>query len=361
MQSKDCAFSILDANDPAEAAQWSALWESWPAREVFAHPNYARLFCDENSRALCAVWDTDEGRAMYPFLFRDVKKEPFCLPGIEAAADLVTPYGYGGPVFWGGDANTIAEGFWNYFSDWCGRRGVVSEFVRFSLFRDAALAYPGEQEESRLNVVRDLCADEDTIWMSYDHDVRTNVRKAQSYNVQVEVDPTGERVEDFLRVYYSTMNRRDADDTYYFPRSFFEQLRDGLAGQFCFFHAVWGGNVVSTELVLLSAENAYAFLGGTDREAFHVRPNDMLRHHIILWTRQAVKKRYVLGGGYQPDDGIFRQKKRFAPGSYAPFMVGRRVINTDLYDRLIERRRAFEAANGVEWSPKPGYFPAYRG
>lgn len=362
MQNDDCAFRVLDAGDPLDAKQWLVLWESWPEREVFAHPEYARLFCNENSKPLCATMRSDGRQILYPFILRDLKAEPFCCLETERASDIVSPYGYGGPSSWGeGDKKEVSSAFWKCFSNWAAERNLVSEFVRFNLFPESLTDYPGEQEEMLLNVVRDLVPDEDEIWKDFEHNVRTNVRKAERSGVSVEADPTGERLDDFLRVYYSTMNRREADESYYFPHDFFEHVRAELAGHHAFFHAFWNGRVVSTELVLLSADTAYAFLGGTDSEAFHVRPNDLLRYHIILWTRQAGKKRYVLGGGYQPDDGIFRQKRRFAPGSYAPFFVGRRVLNTHLYEQLVEGRRLFEASRDVEWLPRPGYFPAYRG
>ena len=33
---------VLDASVPEERSAWLALWERWPGREVFAHPDYVR-------------------------------------------------------------------------------------------------------------------------------------------------------------------------------------------------------------------------------------------------------------------------------------------------------------------------------
>ena len=73
------------------------------------------------------------------------------------------------------------------------------------------------------------------------------------------------------------------------------------------------GRVVSTELVFVAAEHVYSFLGGTLTEALELRANDLLKHEIIRWARDAGRKTFVLGGGYGAADGIFRYKLSFAP------------------------------------------------
>ena len=40
----------------------------------------------------------------------------------EGPTDVITPYGYGGPV---------GPGFWEPYTDWCRANGVVTTFVRF--------------------------------------------------------------------------------------------------------------------------------------------------------------------------------------------------------------------------------------
>jgi Acetyltransferase (GNAT) domain len=109
--------------------------------------------------------------------------------------------------------------------------------------------------------------------------------------------------------------------------------------------------VVSSELVLLSATGAYSFLGGTHSAAFDLRANDLLKWELILRLKRLGKRRFVLGGGYRADDGIFRYKRSFAPRGLAPFFVGRRILRPELYRELTER------AGGAS---DDAFFPAYR-
>lgn len=354
-------FEILSADVPQDAARWTDLWASWPTREVFAHPNYVKLFADPPDQPLCALWQSDGQCVLYPFILRDLAAEPYWSADHGPAADIVTPYGYGGPFFWGTpDPGDLARSFWPHFDAWALAHSVVSEFLRFSLFPDSLLPYPGSSTENRMNVVRDLTPDQDSLWMDFKHKVRKNVNKARRSGLSVEVDLTGRRLPDFLDVYAATMHRRQAAEEYRFTPGFFERMQSGLPGQFAFFHALDAGRVVSTELVLVSAETVYSFLGGTLSEAFDTRPNDLLKVEIMLWAKSRGKRSFVLGGGYQSDDGIYRYKTAFAPRGSVPFKTGFRTFGEELYEKIIHARSGLPGQDGEAWKPRLDYFPAYR-
>jgi hypothetical protein len=330
----------------ADAPEWLEHWSSWRAREVWAHPGYAALYEDASTRALCAAWRSDDGCVLYPLLLRDLRG-PFAIE----AADTITPYGYGGPFFWGASRDAASAGFWAAFDAWAAERRVVSEFVRFSLFEEELLPYPGEREQMLVNVVRDLDREADAIWMDFEHKVRKNVKKARRSGVRIEFDMQGARLDDFLRLYEHTLERRDAPERYRFSREFFEGIHARLAGRFVYAHALHDERVVSSELALVSERSVYSFLGGTLSGAYELRPNDLLKYELILWAKAAGKSRFVLGGGYESDDGIFRYKRSFAPHGLVPFRVGRRVLEPQLYRELTE---------SVGGPREAGYFPAYR-
>jgi hypothetical protein len=331
----------------ADAAEWLEHWASWPQREVHAHPGYVSLFEDAHTHALCAAWRSEGACVLYPFLLRDLRAEPFLVD----AADTITPYGYGGAFSWGAKHESVAPRFWEAFDEWAAERRVVSELVRFALFDEELLPYPGERDQRLVNAVRDLAPSADELWMDFEHKVRKNVKKARRAEVQIEFDEAGARLDDFLRLYAHTLERREAAERYAFPREFFERIHDALAGQFVYVHALHENRVVSSELVLLSEHNAYSFLGGTDSDAYDLRPNDLLKHETILWAKEAGKSRFVLGGGYTDDDGIFRYKRSFAPHGLMPFCIGRRVFQPALYAELTERAGATD---------ERAFFPAYR-
>jgi hypothetical protein len=350
-------LEIWDARDADGAARWRRAHADWPTREAFAHPAYLSLFAGERDEPLAAYAETGSGPVLYPFILRPVATGT---PG-PARFDITSAYGYAGAYRRTPVDEADAKQFWAAFDEFCRDRHVVSEFTRLSLFEQERLAHPGRVEPRLVNVVRDLRVPEDEIWRGFEHKVRKNVNKARRSGVVIEVDEVGARLDDFLRIYAGTMDRRGASAGFYFPREFFQTIVEQMPGQFAFFHALHEGRVVSTELVLVSAHTLYSYLGGTDRDAFDLRPNDQLKFEVCRWGRERAKRRFVLGGGHAPDDGIFRYKRAFAPEGLVPFSVGTRVLDEREYARLRDEHRDEGRRRDPAWRADPGFFPAYRG
>jgi len=349
---------FLDASDPAGRKAWLDHWKRWPGREVWAHPDYVRLFALEADRVFCATVRTSTGGVLYPVIVRPISSEPWG-KGEARACDLTTAYGYGGPFAWN-FTEREAMGFWSQFDSWARARGAMTEFARLSLFPEQMVLFHGEILDRGPNVVRPLVVSDDELWANYDGKVRKNVKRARKEGVIVEIDPLGLRLDDFISVYESTMNRREALSQYFFLRTFFESIISDLPGQFFFLHAIAGGKVIASDLILVSVENAYYYLGGTLAEAYSMRPNDLLQHENFRYCRDRGLKRCILGGGYRPDDGVLRFKRSFAPGGQRPFRIGVKTYDRGMSARLVERRREWERAQGREWNPVEGFFPPYR-
>lgn len=351
----ETTLQVLDADHEPQYETWLALWREQPDREVFAHPDYARLFARKTDRVVALSLRNSRGAILFPLILRPLAAESWA--GDNTCWDATTPYGYGGPFKWG---EAPPEEFWDAFDRWAASVPLVTLFARRSLFEEQVLPWRGGLELKHYNVVRSLELDEDTLWMDYEHKVRKNVQKARRAGLRVTVDLEGKGLDTFVEIYRETMQRRGADESYLFPRSFFEEITRRLRGSFAFFEVHKGEAVVSVELVLCSEENLYSFLGGTRESAFGDRPNDLLKHEIILWGRAMGKRRFVLGGGHRPDDGIYRYKLSFAPRGAVPFFVGQRVLQPAVNEQLIALRREAELQRGTNWAPRDDYFPPYR-
>ena len=364
----DAAFGVWDVQNAVDHAAWLAHWQSWPTGEIHAHPAYVGALTEgPNSRAYCAWYRSPRGAVLYPFFLRDLSVEPFWTPELGPLTDLITPYGYGGAFYWpvdpsSGEAsqsderNAVADEFWPLFNRWAATRNVVSAFIRFSLFPEDLLPYPGERVEGQPNIVRSLDLDDTALWKALTPQARRDIEVAQESGVQAQIDDTGERLPDFRRLYEATMDRLHADPMYYFPASFYQTLGRSLAGQFAYFHAIHQDRVIASALVLLSARTAYYFLNGSEEETLHLRPNHLLQHVIMRWARDRGKIRYVMGGGRTADDGLFRFKRAFAPHGVTPYFVGRRILDPVAYQRLIEQRLTETQRPALNWK----FFPAYR-
>lgn len=349
-------FLVLDAAIPAERDRWIALWQSWPNRDVLAHPGYAQRFARPEDRTLCGCQVGPEGGVLFPLIVRPISVEGWA--GDFGGCDLVSPYGYGGPFGWGSYAS---DAFWAGFDTWGRSMGAVSLFARLSLFRESLIPFHGDVSEKGPAVIVSLEPEADSLLASYDQDARRNVRQAERAGVTVEIDRDCTRLEQFLTIYYSTMDRRGARSIYYFPRQFFEDLIACLPGQVTLFHAWHEGKVVSSQLLIVSETYLYSFLNGTVEAGMRVRANPLLRHAVNLWGKSTGKHHVVLGGGYNSaEDSLFKYKQRYAPNTQVPFCVGTRIFDQAVYQFLVDRRAAWCDAQRIDWTPTEGFFPLYR-
>lgn len=351
-------FEVLDAATAEGLRAWKDLWRAWPTREVMAHPEYARLFARPCDRTVAAAAHGEGGVVLFPLILRPLAAEPWAGPD-ERRWDATSPYGYGGPFAWGAGTRD-ADGFWRAFSGWCRDERIVSTFARLSLFPQELAPIPGPVEEIAPNVVIDLDGGLAGLRRGYESKVGRWVSTAERAGLVVEVDEEGRRLDAFLRVYKDTMDRCHADPWYYFPRAFFEAIVGGLRGHFAIFSTLSAGEVVSSDLVLLSAERVYYFLGGTLEAAFPLGPNYLLKHSIAVWALEHGKRTCVLGGGYQPHDGLLRYKRAFARGGVVPFRVARLLHDEGACRDLVTLRAANTAKVAAAWTPRPGWFPPYR-
>lgn len=345
------SFRILDAAIPSERDEWIEQWLTWPSREIQSHPEYVALFTSTGDRALAVFYEAGGGtKLLYPFILRQIMREGQATD----FTDITTPYGYGGPAYWGGALDQpVVEDFWMRFENWSTDHAVVSEFIRFGLFPNSTVPYPGEQIERQANIVVSLDQTEDELWRSFEPKVRKNVKRALRDNVEISIQESSDGFDAFHRIYTSTMERRSADDGFYFPLEFFNRIHAGLSGHFAYFHASYLDEIVSTELVLVSADAVYSFLGGTNPEAFSARPNDLLKFEIMKWAQLAGKSHFVLGGGLTSGDGIERYKRAFAPTSTIDFYTGQRILNSSAYQSLLAARKG-------DMSISDNFFPGYR-
>jgi hypothetical protein len=348
-------WRIWNADDAADRRAWVRLWEQSPMQHPFAHPDLCWLLRPHHGRLMAATMTVGSGHILYPFFLRDIDDAG------PLRQDIISPYGYGGPLHWGLDSvEESAAQFWARFGGWADESGVVSEFVRFSLFGDELLPYPGPTRERQTNYVRDLDVPEEELWLGVESKVRSNVRRARKEGVRVVVDTRGEHLQDFLRIYHGTMERRDSAAWYRFDADFFSGLHAALPGRYAYVMAEHEGRIVSADLLLLSADSGYYFLGGTDRDSFSARPNDLVKFEAMSWLRHSGRSSYVLGGGVQPKDGLERYKRGFAPRGAVPFTTGERVFAPKAYESLVNSAKQQFATAGVVWEEADGFFPEYR-
>jgi len=262
-------FSILDAANVNEYNIWVRVWSAWPLREVFAHPEYVKLFARDCDHAICVMQESSDGLILLPMILRPLSVEAWA-GECNRHFDAVAPYGFGGPYVMG---QYDMDAFWNQFQHWAVELGVISAFFRLSPFAADITGFVDSVEVSGGNVIRSLTEGREGIWKDYKNTVRTCFRRAEQSGVTEKFDETGASLDDFIRLYYKTMQRCHATQHYFFPEEFFNKITTLLPGQFFLSHAMYKGEVIASNLVLVSHDNIYYYLAGSDETFFNLNPN----------------------------------------------------------------------------------------
>ncbi|MCC6159953.1 MAG: GNAT family N-acetyltransferase [Deltaproteobacteria bacterium] len=270
--------------------------------------------------------------------------------GADDGCDLMTPYGYGGPV--------VSEGTHRRRisfepGDAMREFGAVSEFVRFHPVLETWKNAPGRMDVAAISetVLWDLSPSDLRVGMS--ETCRKNLGWAEKKGVTTDFAAT-DGAGEFAGLYRETMQRRAAADYYLFADAYFDQLANGFRGRSWFAFARVDGRIAAAALILkdLAGETIHYHLGASDHALRSFCATHKLLFDIATRARDIGVRRFHLGGGTAPGDSLFAFKAGFTPGR-RPFHVGKRVHRADAYDALVKMRR--------ERGPiRPNYFPEYR-
>jgi len=334
-------------------------WESiFPCRHnVFGSVQFATIWQEQSgSEARLFVLESGQSTAAYPFFIRPIKSLSFAPEDLDQHWDLQTP-DYSGPLASGSPDCSAAAEFNSRFPAYCQQQGIIAEFGHLhpwdsstELLDESCMVF------DRDIVYVDLSLSEDELWQaSYTYSCRKNIRRAKHESVEVFEAEGPNDVREFHRIYVQTMDRVDAVDKYYFPLDFFMAFFEHLPDNARFALARREERVIAATLYLHDGDSVYSYLGGADHDFQQMRPTNAIVFDTILWAKRRGKRRLILGGGYRPDDGVFRFKASFSP-LRARFHIYKRIHMHREYTALCA---AWSEYYGVALGTD-GFFPAYR-
>jgi len=325
-----------------------------PNRSVFGSHAFMSIAAGHNKYEprLLVIEDCD-GMIAYPYFLRSTCTLAFA-NGI-AAFDSMTPE-FTGPVVTGLTSTDLRLSFRTAIEvEWL-KKGTIAEFAHLhpwgeqdGLLEPAFIAY------DRDIVWIDVSLSHEVLWQEhFSHACRKNIKRSQRENVRVFEAETEEHFREFYRIYVQTMDRNNARSSYYFGIDYFLSIHEQLRDNARFVLAEHRGRIVAGVLYLHDADHVYSYLGGADDGSQDIRPSNAVVFDTINWAREHRKKRFVLGGGYQPNDGIFRFKSSFSQ-NVAKFCTYRRTHIPETYSQL--ERRWSELYGAM---PDSTHFPRYR-
>lgn len=323
------------------------------APDIYFDPRYGKT-CEsiEGGKAEVFEYKSAHGHICHQFIRRKIDQKV----GGKEYFDLITPYGYGGPLIVSceGDKETLIKGFREAFSNFCKENHVVSEFVRFHPMIGNASDFGSMYEVnfSRYTVATNLRDYEDPFQAEFSKSCRKSIRRSIQRGVTYEILEKPDSFDTFIPIYYETMARNHADSFYFFDREYFNRCLQCLRDNIVLVNALYEGAVISSEFFFVWGKYIHSHLSGTLNSFLNLSPDYVIMYGIMEWGKRKGYHFIHTGGGTSndPENPLYLFKKKFARNTDFDFYIGRRVWNQDIYDMLC----------GMTGQNDTGFFPAYR-
>ena len=325
--------------------------------DIYFEPEYGKL-CELVDGGECAefVLENEFGAVRNMFIKRPA---PYLIDGVQYF-DIVTPYGYGGPVISRvSDKEKLLKAYEEQFAAYCEENHIICEFVRYHPIFGNASDFESvyETEFSRHTVGTNLKDYEDPVQAEFSKTARREVRKAESAGVSCVINLHPDNLDMFRKLYEETMDRNHAGAMYYFPDDYYHMLTTTLKASVLEIQALLDGEVVASEIYFIAGNIMHAHLLGSNQKLLDIGGGVFIEAAAAKWGREHGYAYIHHGGGRTAaaDDPLYKYKKKFGKNTEFDFCIGKKIWNCAIYDRMVALRNADgEIAN-------PGFFPEYRG
>ena len=350
-------IATLDVNDPL----WLATLEQLP-HDVYHLPDYVALDSQRTKTLPEAFLLQDEDKIFFaPYLLRSCSD--IAADSHTEIYDVISPYGYPGILM---SESAIANPEFPSFAlekfrHTLQARGVCSAFLRLHpiLGENFAKVFDADPLiENGKTVSIDLTLDEDKIWAKTRRGHQSTINKCMRLGLKASTVSYTEHIDEFISIYEETMNRVEAEDSYYFGRDYFEGLL-ALGDKVHLGVVKQGAEIASACLFFESCGIVQAHLGGTRTEFLKQSPFNLLLHHMRLWAKKRGNRYLHIGGGVGgKKDNLYTFKSGFSKQRH-DFFTLRSIVDSQRYQDLVQFR-ANAIDKSVEELEASQFFPAYR-
>lgn len=324
--------------------------------DIYYLPGYGKL-CETMEEGEFKVFEykSDAGHMVNMYIKRPV---PWIING-EQYYDIVTPYGYGGPIILEAvDRDALKHEYSTTFQKHCEKEKIVSEFIRFhpifQNYKDVDESY--NVIYSRQTVGTNLRDFDDPVQKEFAKSLRRDNRKATEKGVTVSIHESPKNLNVFRKLYEETMDRNHADAMYYFPDDYYRLLETELNPYILEIQLNYEGEIIASEMYFTAGDVLHAHLLGSNDKMLELAAGGLLEAAAANWGKEHGYRFIHHGGGRtsDPEDPLFRYKKKFGKNTEFEFYVGKKIWNQNVYDALVEKR----LKQGI--IEDDGFFPRYR-
>lgn len=352
-------YQVISLTDPLWMKTLSQL-----RHDVFYLPEYLRLEAHRIEATPEAFLVVEGDKQFFlPYLIRQCNE--FFVDAIapDPIYDVTTPYGYPGILVSEAAMQDISflETALEQFKSVLKSKGICSAFLRLNpiLNQNIPQIYSSEIcQETGETIWIDLTRSREEIWRQTRSDHRKDINRHRRSGHVARMVPFESYFSHFLEIYYETMDRVGANQSYYFDQTFFANLltlKDKI--NLCIVEIE--DQIASACLVTECCGVVHSYLGGTKNDFLRLAPEKLLFDYVRFWAKERGNQTFHMGGGAGGSkDGVYYFKAGFSELRFQFFTL-RLIIDPEQYFQLVNLR-----ANQLKIDPdillENDFFPAYR-
>lgn len=238
----------------------------------------------------------------------------------------------------------MEEPFWQELMDFCRQKGVSDLSVNSFCSRGGVIPQLNHEKSRKVRweYVLDLKHPDTLTKMRKGHSY--SVKRARKIGVQIRRARDIEAVETHARLIGTSMQRRkDRGENVTTSVETNDLLRLTESGAGEIFQAVLGGQVVSSNIVLMAQKAGYNHTQGTSPQGMDCGAAHFLIHEIACVLRNEGKEVFNLGGTNDPDPeaGLVKFKTGFGTATERIELGTARFIPGDTVSSLLRRLLIF--------------------
>jgi len=343
-----------------QSDEWLQIIQRMPEYDFYDTPEYHRL--DTNGDALLFVYEEKDIIVCLPMILREI-------PGTHFK-DVTSVYGYAGPLVSNPQMmSAVAPGFRTNLNAFFQKEKVVSAFSRLDpLKKQQTELLEGLGNTCLLNqtVYLDLTLSQEEQWRMYSASLKRQLRRIADKGIKSEVASSTEEWLTFGKIYNEAMRGRNAAPQYYFPPTYFLQLRKACTFETLLLVSRYRGEIIAGGLFTVCNGIMQYHLGAVKSEYVTFSPLKQIVDEARLRGGNKGIRALHLGGGYGGEENpLFAFKSRFSP-LRKEFRVWKFCTNEEAYTQLIEMQKELQSGtenkveNDTETFSERSYFPLYR-
>lgn len=338
--------------------KWIELVERTAYKDIHFLPTYLSLLGNHIS-ASCHMYyyGTDNCYILYPFYKRKINDLFPHEKTDKVYWDIISPWYYGGPLFYGDIRKDHLSNFVTEFQKYCKEENIVSEFARFNPYLSNH-----EQMTSLLNLKKigttvwiDLTENLDSINESFTKMCRSNIRRKKEDCTFFHSSNEDKYLRIFHRLYLKAMYEKKASDFYYFTYAFLNDLKRHFSKHFTLITVVYRDNIVAGSIYLHKYGRMYAYLSARDPKHDRVKAANKIIFEAIKYGKNIGCELLDLGGGPR-GSGLLAFKKGFSDKTKTLYGI-KNIYDKEKYLKVC--KIAGLDKNEIEYE-NASFFPEYR-